>query len=125
MSKKNLTSSDLFRIALNKLLRENSVTQQELAKNVGVTGHYISNVSTGKRSASRKLSERISSYFEMSYADVLTLGQKMVEERTVSAKKKSKNADENEMLKRKVKNLDARVKKLEKIFAQIKKSSSR
>ena len=54
MSKKKLTSSDLFRIALNKLLRENSVTQQELANNVGVTGHYISNISTGKRSASRK-----------------------------------------------------------------------
>jgi plasmid maintenance system antidote protein VapI len=124
MSKKNLTSSDLFRIALNKLLRENSVTQQELAKVVGVTGHYISNLSTGKRSASRKLSERISSYFEMTYADVLNLGQKMVEERSTSEEKDSSNTDENEMLKRKVKSLDARVKKLENILAKIKKSSS-
>lgn len=125
MSKKNLTSSDLFRIALNKLLRENSVTQQELAKIVGVTGHYISNVSTGKRSASRKLSERISSYFEMSYADVLNLGQKMVEERSISRKKDSENIDENEMLKRKIKSLDARIKELEKILTEIRKPSSR
>ena len=125
MSKKNLTSSALFRIALNKLLRENSVTQQELAKVVGVTGHYISNVSTGKRSASRKLSERIASYFEMSYADVLNLGQKMVEERNVSEEKDSKNTDDYEVLIRKVTSLDARVKKLEKILAQIRKSSSR
>ena len=87
MSNKNLTSSDFFRIALNKLLRENSVTQQELANNVGVTGHYISNISTGKRSASRNLSERISSYFKMTYGEVLNLGQKMVEERNISERK--------------------------------------
>ena len=65
MSNNKFNSSDYFRIALNKLLRENSVTQQELANNVGVTGHYISYISTGKRSASRALAERISSYFEM------------------------------------------------------------
>jgi hypothetical protein len=60
----------------------------------------------------------------MTYADVLNLGQKMVEERSTSEEKDSSNTDENEMLKRKVKSLDARVKKLENILAKIKKSSS-
>ena len=124
MSKKSLSSSDLFRIALNKLLRENSVTQQELAKNVGVTGHYISNISTGKRSASRALSERISSYFKMTYVDVLSLGQKMVEERNISEKKTCKATNVNLILERKVKKLEVKVRKLEKILTQMRKKTS-
>jgi putative transcriptional regulator len=124
MSNNKFNSSDYFRIALNKLLRENSVTQQELANNVGVTGHYISYISTGKRSASRALAERISSYFKMNYADVLNLGQKMVEERKISAKKNYKVTDEDEILKRKVERLEIKVRKLEKILTQMRKKTS-
>ena len=124
MSKKKLTSSDLSRIALNKLLRENSVTQQELANNVGVTGHYISNISTGKRSASRKLSEKIAAFFELSYADVLNLGQKMIEERSTAAKKSRKAADERDILTKKVEKLEARVAKLEKKLSRLTKKTS-
>ena len=124
MSKKKFNSSDFFRIALNKLLRENSVTQQELANNVGVTGHYISYISTGKRSASRALAERISSYFKMNYVDVLNLGQKMIEERNISVKKNYKITDEDEILKRKIKRLEEKVSELEKILTQMRKTSS-
>ena len=124
VSKKKFNSSDFFRIALNKLLRENSVTQQELANNVGVTGHYISYISTGKRSASRALAERISSYFKMNYVDVLNLGQNMIEERNISEKKKNKISAEDEILKRKVERLEAKVEKLEKILTRMRKTFS-
>lgn len=124
MSNNKFNSSDFFRIALNKLLRENSVTQQELANNVGVTGHYISNISTGKRSASRALAERISLYFKMNYVDVLNLGQKMIEERNISVKKNYKITDEDAILKRKIKRLEEKVSELEKILTQIRKTSS-
>jgi len=124
MSNNKFNSSDFFRIALKKLLRESSVTQQELANNVGVTGHYISYISTGKRSASRALAERISLYFKMNYVDVLNLGQKMIEERNISVKKNYKITDEDEILKRKIKRLEEKVSELEKILTQMRKTSS-
>ena len=124
MSNNKFNSSDFFRIALKKLLRESSVTQQELANNVGVTGHYISYISTGKRSASRALAERISLYFKMNYVDVLNLGQKMIEERNISVKKNYKITDEDAILKRKIKRLEEKVSELEKILTQIRKTSS-
>ena len=124
MSNNKFNSSDFFRIALKKLLRESSVTQQELANNVGVTGHYISYISTGKRSASRALAERISLYFKMNYVDVLNLGQKMIEERNISVKKNYKTTDEDAILKRKIKRLEEKVSELEKILTQIRKTSS-
>jgi len=124
MSNNKFNSSDFFRIALKKLLRESSVTQQELANNVGVTGHYISYISTGKRSASRALAERISLYFKMNYVDVLNLGQKMIEERNISVKKNYKTTDEDAILKRKIKRLEEKVSELEKILTQMRKTSS-
>ncbi len=58
---------------ISQLRKENKITQEELANEVGVTRQTITSIENGKYIASLPLAFKISKFFEMKIEDVFTM----------------------------------------------------
>ena len=56
-----------------QLRKENKITQEELANEVGVTRQTITSIENGKYIASLPLAFKIAKFFEMKIEDVFTM----------------------------------------------------
>lgn len=58
---------------VSQLRKENKITQEELANEVGVTRQTITSIENGKYIASLPLAFKIAKFFEMKIEDVFTM----------------------------------------------------
>ena len=58
---------------ISQLRKENKITQEELASEVGVTRQTITSIENGKYIASLPLAFKIANFFEMKIEDVFTM----------------------------------------------------
>lgn len=58
---------------ISKLRKENKITQEELANEVGVTRQTITSIENGKYIASLPLAFKIAKFFEMKIEDIFTM----------------------------------------------------
>ena len=58
---------------ISQLRKENKITQEELANEVGVTRHTITSIENGKYIASLPLAFKIAKFFEMKIEDIFTM----------------------------------------------------
>lgn len=58
---------------ISQLRKENKITQEELANEVGVTRQTITSIENGKYIASLPLAFKIAEFFEMKIEDVFTM----------------------------------------------------
>ncbi|EFH93316.1 helix-turn-helix transcriptional regulator [Finegoldia magna] len=58
---------------ISQLRKENKITQEELANEVGVTRQTITSIENGKYIASLPLAFKIAKFFEMKIEDVFTM----------------------------------------------------
>ncbi|MDU2897224.1 MAG: helix-turn-helix transcriptional regulator [Finegoldia magna] len=58
---------------ISQLRKENKITQEELANEVGVTRQTITSIENGKYIASLPLAFKIANFFEMKIEDVFTM----------------------------------------------------
>ena len=58
---------------ISQLRKENKITQEELANEVGVTRQTITSIENGKYIASLPLAFKIAEFFEMKIEDIFTI----------------------------------------------------
>lgn len=58
---------------ISQLRKENKITQEELANEVGVTRQTITSIENGKYIASLQLAFKIAKFFEMKIEDIFTM----------------------------------------------------
>ena len=58
---------------ISQLRKENKITQEELANEVGVTRQTITSIENGKYIASLPLAFKIAEFFEMKIEDIFTM----------------------------------------------------
>ncbi|BFL75735.1 helix-turn-helix transcriptional regulator [Finegoldia magna] len=58
---------------ISQLRKENKITQEELANEVGVTRQTITSIENGKYIASLPLAFKIAKFFEMKIEDIFTM----------------------------------------------------
>ncbi|BAG07564.1 DNA-binding helix-turn-helix protein [Finegoldia magna SY403409CC001050417] len=58
---------------ISQLRKENKITQEELASEVGVTRQTITSIENGKYIASLPLAFKIAKFFEMKIEDIFTM----------------------------------------------------
>ena len=58
---------------ISQLRKENKITQEELANEVGVTRQTITSIKNGKYIASLPLAFKIAKFFEMKIEDIFTM----------------------------------------------------
>ncbi|EFL53892.1 helix-turn-helix transcriptional regulator [Finegoldia magna] len=58
---------------ISQLRKENKITQEELANEVGVTRQTITSIENGKYIASLPLAFKIAKFFEMKIEDIFTI----------------------------------------------------
>ena len=58
---------------ISQLRKENKITQEELANEVGVTRQTITSIENGKYIASLPLAFKIDKFFEMKIEDIFTM----------------------------------------------------
>ena len=58
---------------ISQLRKENKITQEELASEVGVTRQTITSIENGKYIASLPLAFKIAEFFEMKIEDIFTM----------------------------------------------------
>ena len=58
---------------ISQLRKENKITQEELANEVGVTRQTITSIENGKYMASLPLAFKIAKFFEMKIEDIFTM----------------------------------------------------
>lgn len=58
---------------ISQLRKENKITQEELANEVGVTRQTITSIENGKYIASLPLAFKIAKFFEMNIEDIFTM----------------------------------------------------
>ena len=58
---------------ISQLRKENKITQEELANEVGVTRQTITSIENGKYIASLPLAFKIAKFFEMKIEDIVTM----------------------------------------------------
>lgn len=58
---------------ISQLRKENKITQEELANEVGVTRQTITSIENGKYIASLPLAFKIANFFEMKIEDIFTM----------------------------------------------------
>ena len=58
---------------ISQLRKENKITQEELANEVGVTRQTITSIENGKYIASLTLAFKIAKFFEMKIEDIFTI----------------------------------------------------
>lgn len=58
---------------ISQLRKQNKITQEELANEVGVTRQTITSIENGKYIASLPLAFKIAKFFEMKIEDVFTM----------------------------------------------------
>lgn len=58
---------------ISQLRKENKITQEELASEVGVTRQTITSIENGKYIASLPLAFKIAKFFEMKIEDIFTI----------------------------------------------------
>lgn len=58
---------------ISKLRKQNKITQEELANEVGVTRQTITSIENGKYIASLPLAFKIAKFFEMKIEDIFTM----------------------------------------------------
>ena len=58
---------------ISQLIKENKITQEELANEVGVTRQTITSIENGKYIASLPLAFKIAEFFEMKIEDIFTM----------------------------------------------------
>lgn len=58
---------------ISQIRKENKITQEELANEVGVTRQTITSIENGKYIASLPLAFKIAKFFEMKIEDIFTM----------------------------------------------------
>ena len=68
-----LCKGEKMKNIISQLRKENKITQEELANEVGVTRQTITSIENGKYIASLPLAFKIAKFFEMKIEDVFTM----------------------------------------------------
>ena len=78
----------MFGNNVRQLLQQNKTTSRELAKQIGVSQTYISNLLTGVKKPSMKMIEKIAAYFAVTPSDLLTTKEPPPKEEVVALAQK-------------------------------------
>ena len=78
----------MFGNNVRQLLRKNKTTSRELAKQIGVSQTYISNLLTGVKKPSMKTIDKIAAYFAVTPSDLLTAKKPPPKEEVVALAQK-------------------------------------
>lgn len=68
-----LCKGEKMKNIISQLRKENKITQEELANEVGVTRQTITSIENGKYIASLPLAFKIAEFFEMKIEDIFTM----------------------------------------------------
>lgn len=68
-----LCKGEKMKNIISQLRKENKITQEELANEVGVTRQTITSIENGKYIASLPLAFKIAKFFEMKIEDIFTM----------------------------------------------------